>query len=98
VGAQAVGSQGARGKRSEHLRFAYEQLLEVGEKTNPPAQRVLASSTGNRGKVKQSEATNRLKRLREHADDVWRFMTEPDVPFTNNGAEQAVRMPKVGRA
>jgi transposase len=28
-------------------------------------------------------------------DDVLRFMTDPGVPFTNNLAEQAVRMPKV---
>jgi transposase len=26
---------------------------------------------------------------------VWRFMTQPNVPFTNNLAEQTVRMPKV---
>jgi hypothetical protein len=29
------------------------------------------------------------------SDDVWRFATDPGVPFTNNLAEQAVRMPKV---
>ena len=38
---------------------------------------------------------NLINRLREYADDVWRFMEQPDVPFTNNLAEQAVRMPKV---
>jgi transposase len=33
--------------------------------------------------------------LRRYADDVWRFMTDAGVPFTNNLGEQAVRMPKV---
>ena len=36
-----------------------------------------------------------LKRLRKFGGDVWRFMSEPDAPFTNNLAEQAVRMPEV---
>ena len=38
---------------------------------------------------------NLLRRLREHRDDVLRFLSDPEVPFTNNIAEQAVRMPKV---
>jgi transposase len=33
--------------------------------------------------------------LRTYADDVLRFMSDHGVPFTNNLAEQAVRMPKV---
>jgi hypothetical protein len=36
-----------------------------------------------------------IVRLRDYTDDVWPFMTHPDVPFTNNLAEQTVRMPKV---
>ena len=36
-----------------------------------------------------------LRRLRLHRLDVWRFMTDKDVPFTNNLAEQALRMSKV---
>ncbi|MDD4941944.1 MAG: transposase [Rhodoferax sp.] len=38
---------------------------------------------------------NLIGRLRDYSNDVWRFMTQPDVPFTNNLAEQTVRMPKV---
>jgi len=33
-------------------------------------------------------------RLRDHADDVLRFTTNPRVPFSNNLAEQAIRMPR----
>ena len=36
-----------------------------------------------------------LKRLRDYRQDVWRFRREDAVPFTNNVAEQALRMPKV---
>ena len=36
-----------------------------------------------------------LKRLREHRQEVWRFMSQDGVPFTNNLAEQALRMAKV---
>ena len=32
-----------------------------------------------------------LKRLRQHRQEVWRFMREDGVPFTNNLAEQALR-------
>lgn len=44
-------------------------------------------ATGKRGRPKQSKATNLIGRLRDYRDDVWRFMTRPDVPFTNNLAE-----------
>ena len=36
-----------------------------------------------------------LRRLRQYRDDVWRFMSDEGVPFTNNLAEQALRMAKV---
>jgi len=51
--------------------------------------------SGKRGRTRQSKATNLLWRLRTYAEDVWRFASDPNVPFSNNLAEQAVRMPKV---
>ncbi|MDZ7938097.1 MAG: IS66 family transposase [Rhodoferax sp.] len=72
------------------LRDLYEAILAAGEAQNPAA-----ASTGKRGRPKQSKATNLLGRLRQYSDEVWRFMLQPDVPFTNNVAEQAVRSPKV---
>jgi transposase len=47
------------------------------------------------GRPKQSKAFNLIRRLRVYRADVWRFMTDPGVPFTNNLAEQAIRMCKV---
>jgi transposase len=38
---------------------------------------------------------NLLRRFRRHADAILRFVADFAVPFTNNTAERAVRMPKV---
>jgi transposase len=72
------------------LRDLYEAILAQAQTDNP-----LVPSTGKRGRAKQSKATNLIGRLRDYSDDVWRFMTQAHVPFTNNLAEQAIRMPKV---
>ncbi|MHB9102487.1 MAG: IS66 family transposase, partial [Sulfuricella sp.] len=79
-----------RPERIAHIRALYAEILAEGEAANPRA-----PPSGARGRTKQSKATNLLARLRNYADDVWRFMTDHGVPFTNNLAEQAVRMPKV---
>lgn len=76
--------------RITDYRARYDQILAAGEAVNP-----LAQKSGKRGRTRQSKATNLLLRLRLYADDVWRFATDHHVPFTNNLAEQAVRMPKV---
>jgi len=77
-------------RRIKAIRSAYLALLTNGEALNPPVQR-----SGRRGRTKQSFATNLLGRLRLYADDVLRFTVDPHVPFTNNLAEQAIRMCKV---
>jgi transposase len=78
--------------RLANYRWMYDLILMEGETRNPIVQ---ASASGKRGRTKQSKATNLLIRLRQYADDVWRFASDEGVPFTNNTAEQAVRMPKV---
>ncbi len=72
------------------LRALYDAILAQAQTQNP-----MEPSSGKRGRPKQSKATNLITRLRDFSDDVWRFMTQPNVPFTNNLAEQTVRMPKV---
>lgn len=78
-------------ERLEYLLLLYDFLLQAGEAENPKAEKAL----GKRGKAKQNKAFNLLARLSEYRQDVWRFATDPKVPFTNNIAEQAVRMSKV---
>lgn len=74
----------------QELRDLYTAILAHAQTEHP-----IAASTGKRGRVKQSAATNLIRRLLAYSDEVWRFMTQPNVPFTNNLAEQTVRMPKV---
>jgi transposase len=76
--------------RIAYFRSLYLEILAEGEEANPRA-----PPSGKRGRTRQSKAVNLLHRLRTYTDDVLRFMTDPGVPFTNNLAEQAVRMPKV---
>jgi transposase len=49
----------------------------------------------NRGRTKHRPGHNLLIRLHEFKDDVLRFLYDFSVPFTNNLAEQALRMMKV---
>ena len=76
--------------RIAYFRALYWEIITEGEAANPRA-----PPSGKRGRTRQSKAVNLLQRLRDYADDVLRFMTDDGVPFTNNLAEQAVRMPKV---
>jgi transposase len=49
----------------------------------------------NRGKARRRPGHNLLIRLHKFKDDVLRFLIDFEVPFTNNLAEQALRMMKV---
>jgi len=48
-----------------------------------------------RGAIKRRTGHNLLLRLQTRKDDVLRFLSNPDVPFTNNLGEQDIRMMKV---
>lgn len=83
-------------QRQQWYHTQWEQLLMRGESHHPPVQPTdTGAPTGKRGKVAQSKAFNLLARLRKYREDVWRFISDKDVPFTNNLAEQALRMAKV---
>ena len=48
-----------------------------------------------KGKLKRSKSRNLIERLRRYENDVLRFMTATDIPYTNNLGEQDLRMMKV---
>ena len=70
----------------------YKELLSKAEIECPPPDKPPETK---RGRVKRSKARNLLERLLNFEDDVLRFMTNACVPFTNNSAENTIRMTKV---
>ena len=86
----------AGGKLSEdeqrRVRQKYRRILAEAEKGNPisPLQ-----GEGKRGRKAQTKTRNLVDRMREYEQDILRFMSDVDVPFTNNQAERDIRMVKV---
>jgi transposase len=69
----------------------YEAILARGAAELPhPPERV-----AGRGRLPKSKSANLHERLVKHRGAVLRFVHDPQVPFTNNLAEQSVRMAKV---
>ncbi len=74
----------------------YRKILAAGEIECPlPEPPPLSEGKKTRGKIKKSKARNLLERLAAFEKDTLRFMEEVDVPFTNNLAENNIRMTKV---
>ncbi len=69
----------------------YRKLLKEAEIECPEPSKI----KGKRGRTKKSKSRNLLERLINYEKEVLRFMTHPDVPFTNNLAENDIRMTKV---
>lgn len=79
-------------KEAEHWKVQYRELLNKAEIECPPPDKPVKAK---RGRIKRSKARNLLERLIDFEEDVLRFMTNACVPFTNNAAENAIRMTKV---
>jgi transposase len=73
-------------------REKYRKIIKDAETECPPPPE---KPEGKRGRVAKTKSRNLLERLRDFEDDVLRFMTDVDVPFTNNLAERDLRMNKV---
>lgn len=67
------------------------QGLAFHEAQPPPSEK----KGKRRGPQRRRTGHNLLLRLQNRKDDVLRFLTDPGVPFTNNQAEQDLRMMKV---
>ena len=77
---------------AEALRQEYDRIVAEGiafHAVLPPFAR-----PGKRGRTAKRPGHNLVVRLRDFRSDVLRFLEDPDVPFSNNLAEQAARKPK----
>lgn len=81
-------------RKQTFYRKDYQKILDDAEIECPPPDESQRKK-GQRGKLKRSKSRNLLERFRDFSDDVLRFMTEDVVPFTNNQAENDIRMTKV---
>ena len=73
-------------------RKRYRTILTQGGKELPEIPR---RRKGKRGRVAKSFGHNLHDRLLKYEDSVLRFMSDPNVSFTNNTGEQKIGMSKV---
>jgi transposase len=73
--------------QQEAYRQGYAALLTQAEKLKSPAPPGVART--------QLKPKTLIKRLQLKRDEVLRFMTDPAVPFDNNGSERDIRMVKL---
>jgi transposase len=76
----------------KNLQKRYRTILTCGAKEMP---KIPMRSKNKNGKIAKSDAHNLWDRLKKYEDAVLRFARDPNVPFTNNRAEQDLRMAKV---
>ena len=81
-------------ERLDQWHWQYQAILREGRKVNPPVLPLLNAPT-KRGRKKQTKAQNLLDRLENLEEWVLAFLHDFQIPFTNNLAEQDVRMIKV---
>ena len=92
---QVIEAEGALTKEEQTKAIArYRRILKQAQSECPPPDESLRPP-GKRGRMKRSKSRNLLERLISFEDDVLRFMTAVSVPFTNNLAENDLRMTKV---
>ena len=79
-------------EKKELLLILYDRIVQKGIDYHESLEPL---KKGKRGRQKKRVGHNLLLRLKERKDDVLRFLSDPHVPFTNNLAEQDLRMMKV---
>lgn len=90
--AKARGETSLPSDQRQEIRTDYADLVQQGKALNPvPTQR----APGQRGRTKKTKVQNLLERLGKLQDAVLRFVDDLRVPFSNNQAEQDLRMAKV---
>ena len=86
-----VGASALSDEIVQAFRTRYDAILEQAAVDNPLPVR----QSGQRGRVAKGKVRCLIDRLREHRNEALAFLTDLRVPFTNNRAEQSLRMAKV---
>jgi transposase len=92
--AKTVGGRGASPLSTEAVDWfggVYDDILARARPELPPPEK----TPGKRGRAKNAKSTNLHGRLQMHRDAVLLCLRDPQVPFTNNRAEQDIRMVKL---
>jgi transposase len=90
---EAVDAAGGKltNKQAMQFRSRYRNILTRGARECPAPSRV----KNKPGRTAKSKSRNLLERLRDFETETLRFMTDKQVPFTNNQGENDIRMTKV---
>lgn len=75
-------------------RTKYRKEIKAGEEECPEPE-LPKEGKKRRGRLKRSKTRNLLERLRDYEEETLRFMTDREVPFTNNLGERDIRMTKL---
>lgn len=79
----------------ERILQSYDKIVERGIAYHDSLGPVNDPSIKKRGRIKHRIGHNLLLRFKNHKEEVLRFLVDTSVPFTNNTAEQDLRMMKV---
>jgi transposase len=79
----------------ESFQQQYDRLINSGLRLHEKKAQLVVQARAKRGRKKQLPGKNLLDRLKEYQDYVLAFVYDFAVPFTNNQAEQDIRMQKV---
>ncbi len=80
-------------RQQSYYRRQYDSILLAADIECPSPD--VQKRTRGQPKPKKTKSRNLLERLINYKDDVLRFTTQEDIPFTNNQGENDLRMTKV---
>jgi transposase len=88
-------------EEQERFKKSYRDLMALGLSENvipellrTPEEIGIDGKKKHKKRLKKSRERNLVERLARHEEDVLRFMTDKDVPFTNNQGKRDLRMAK----
>jgi transposase len=88
IAARAASLKALPAPALDHIQARDDAIPTAAAALNPPRQR-RPGRPGRRSRVKQSPPFNLIVRLREHRDDVLRFLNDLRIRFDNNQAYAA---------